>query len=386
MSKILLTGITGLVGSAFTVALLKERKDHEIVCLARGGINRTAMDRVVPIIHEQCAFDGCPEVAEEVLSRVTVVEGDVTTMDIDALVADPALQGVDVMFHCAADVNLGKDPTGKTFNINYGGTVNMLELARRLQVKAFHYVSTAYIAGKINGRAMEDNPVDNGFNNPYEESKFKAEQLVRNSGFPFTIYRPSIITGRLCDGRIRRPLAFYRILEFMGKLKKHHCAKEGLDPLDFTYLPLHFDTKVSEAIYFVPIDYVQKSITALFQEPVENRAYHITGDSPVTTVDIEGSICDFLRIKGVRVELGSAENNTDERLMSRFLGDLLPYFASNIAFDQTNVRGALGDEALAWTMGRKGLETMIRSFYADFFPEVEWVQELVKASEARHNA
>ena len=111
-------------------------------------------------------------------------------------------------------MNLGKDPTGKTFHINYDGTVNMLELARLVNAKAFHYVSTAYVAGKLVGRAMEAVPQESGFNNPYEESKCKAEMLVRNSGFPFTIYRPAIITGRRRDGRIRKPLAFYyRILE-----------------------------------------------------------------------------------------------------------------------------------------------------------------------------
>ena len=31
MKKVFLTGITGLVGSAFAVALLRERKDYEFV-------------------------------------------------------------------------------------------------------------------------------------------------------------------------------------------------------------------------------------------------------------------------------------------------------------------------------------------------------------------
>ena len=47
MTKIFLTGITGLVGSAFVTALLKDRPDMHFVCLVRGGENRTAEERLI---------------------------------------------------------------------------------------------------------------------------------------------------------------------------------------------------------------------------------------------------------------------------------------------------------------------------------------------------
>ena len=80
MNKILVTGITGLVGSAFVVALLRERKDYEIVCLVRSGGGKSAAERVDSIIRDECAFDGCPEIAEDVLKKIDVVEGDVATI------------------------------------------------------------------------------------------------------------------------------------------------------------------------------------------------------------------------------------------------------------------------------------------------------------------
>jgi thioester reductase-like protein len=374
MSKIFLTGITGLVGSAFVVKLLRERDDVKIVALTRKGF-KSAQERVEEIIKEQCEFDGCPEDASKVLASVEVVEGDVVDLDADKVAELPEVKDVDTIFHCAADVNLGKDPTGKTFRINYEGTKNVLALAKKLNVKAIHYVSTAYIAGKLVGRAMEDSPVDSGFNNPYEESKFKAEKMVRESGIPFSVYRPSIITGRLKDGRIRRPLAFYRILEFLGKLKKHRCAKLNLNPLEWIDLGVHFDAVPSDHVYFVPIDYVRDAITALFQKPVNNTCYHITGDCPVDTILIDEVICEVLKLKGVTVAKDD-DLSMDEKLMSRFLGDLLPYFSSDIIFDQTNVRNALGDQALDWKMGKEGLVVMMKTFLRDNFPNVDWVQEL----------
>ena len=245
MKKVFVTGITGLVGSAFVVELVRQRDDYQFVCLVRSGGGKTAEQRAEAIIRDECAFDGCPEITEKVLSSITVIDGDVVTFDPEELARDPRMAGVTEIFHCAADVNLGKDPTGKTFRINYNGTCNMVRLAQLLKVSAFHYVGTAYIAGKLKGTAIENNPLDSGFNNPYEESKYKAEMLVRSSGIPFSIYRPAIVTGRRSDGRIRKPLAFYRVLEFLGKMKSHACSKAGISVLLPTtidnFICLNFD-------------------------------------------------------------------------------------------------------------------------------------------------
>ncbi len=379
MEKIFLTGITGLVGSAFVVALLRERQDYEIVCLARKTAVKSAQQRTEEVIRDECRFDGCPELADRILKSVKVIEGDVTTINPEELAKNPLLAGTTIIFHCAADVNLGKDPTGRTYRINYNGTENMVKLAQLLKVKEFHYVGTAYIAGKLVGTAFENMPIDNGFNNPYEESKFKAEMLVRNSGIPFTIYRPAIITGRRSDGRIRKPLAFYRILEFLGKLKSHYCTKHHIDHTGWANLQINFATVPSEHVYFVPIDYVQEAIAALFQQPVNNQAYHITGESPLSTHQIENSICRVLRLDGTTVNGGPVAETMDNKLMARFLGDLFPYFSSDIVFDQSNVRKALGDKILDWEYGQKGLEILIRSFYKDYFPNVEWLQTLANA-------
>ena len=107
-----------------------------------------------------------------------------------------------------------------------------------------------------------------------------------------------------------------------------------------------------------------------------NTAYHITGDSPVTTEQIRNSICKVLRLDNVSVGTGAAAGSANSDLMSRFIGDLYPYFSSDIVFDQSNVRKVLGDKVLDWEYGEKSLEILIRSFYKDYFPNVEWLQKL----------
>ena len=99
MNKILVTGITGLVGSAFVAALSRERDDYEFVCLVRAGGGRSAAERVDSIIRDECAFNGYPEFADTVLKRVTVVEGDVTSIVPEELAKDPVMQGVNIVFH-----------------------------------------------------------------------------------------------------------------------------------------------------------------------------------------------------------------------------------------------------------------------------------------------
>ncbi|MBE6369418.1 MAG: NAD-dependent epimerase/dehydratase family protein [Lentisphaerae bacterium] len=379
MGKILLTGVTGLVGSAFVVALLRDKPSERFVCIARSNGGGSAADRVAKVLREQCEFDSCPEMADKVIAAVEVIDGDVVDIVPEELAKLDILQDVDRVFHCAADVNLGKDPTGKTYKINFGGTTNMVKLAQLLKVKEFHQVSTAYVAGRISGRAMEEQALNSGFNNPYEQSKFESEMLVRNSGIPFSVYRPAIITGRLSDGRVRRPLAFYRIVEFLAKLKQNRCMKAGLNPAEWVDMDLHFRTAASERVYFVPIDYVQQAITALFQKPVCNRTYHVTGNSPVQVHQIQRAICNILKIGAVEISVSKeseVENAAPEsNLMSKFLGDLLPYFASNITFDQRNITDALGSDFVNWDFGEVGLEKIVRSFINDFMPDSVWAEK-----------
>ncbi len=376
--KVLITGITGLVGSAFVTHLLRSRKDIEFVAIARGNNARTAQQRVKEIISDQCCFDNHSEDATAILAKIQVIEGDVATIDAEKLALLPIMEGIDTTFHCAADVNLSKDPEGKTFNINYNGTKRMLALSKKLGVKEFHYVSTAYVAGKLNGRAMEAAPINSGFNNPYEESKFKAEGLVRESGIKFTIYRPAIIVGRSTDGKVRKPLAFYRILEFMAKLKKHHCAKEKLNPVDWVDLRLSFDAVAGSMVYFVPIDYVQLTTCFLFQAPVCNKTYHLTTDCPVKTNDINVAICETIKIKGVTVEHCPHELNVDEKLLSRLLRDLLPYFSLEIIFDQTNINAALGKNKPVIEFNLEWLKMLMAAYLLEFFPKVDWLHDLLE--------
>ena len=365
--KILLTGITGLVGASVVTELLRNHPDFRIVAVIRAGRTQTAQQRVEDAIRSQCEFDGTPEAFDSIMSCIDVIAGDVTKMPFDDIAKYAPF---DVMFHCAADVNLGKDPEGKTYATNMNGTKEALEAVRRFNIPLLHYVSTAYVAGTSVGRVMEDEMPAKGFINSYERSKFDAEKLVRESGVPFTIYRPSIIVGRLTDGRLRKPLAFYRILEFLGRVKKNRCLKAGLDPAGKIPMTIRLQSETTDKIYFVPIDYVQKAISTLFFQPVCGKTYHVTGDSPVSTDMIAESVSAVLKADNLCVMQKVDDPTPDELLISKMIGDLMPYFTTQIIFDQTNVRADLGDEALAWKMDVEFLKMMAIAYYKQENPDV----------------
>ena len=82
-------------------------------------------------------------------------------------------------------------------DVNYAGTKRLLNLMGmfKQELKALFYTSTAFVHGRITepDEFGEDDALTNGWLNPYEESKWKAEELVRNAGHPYRIFRPGMI-------------------------------------------------------------------------------------------------------------------------------------------------------------------------------------------------
>src|SRR5205823_6206999 len=105
------------------------------------------------------------------------------------------------IIHSAASVSFSL-PLDESRAINVEGTRSILDLAelaqRRGGLRRLSYVSTAYVAGDRRGVFGEDDlDLGQGFRNPYEQSKFEAEKLVRSrmDWVPTQVFRPSIVVG-----------------------------------------------------------------------------------------------------------------------------------------------------------------------------------------------
>lgn len=95
--------------------------------------------------------------------------------DISSL--EKALQGTDLLFHMAATLN------GSIKDLYEGNHLLMervVEASRRAGVKKIIYISSAAAHLKAG---------------PYGQSKGKAEEILKSSGIPYLIFRPTLIYG-----------------------------------------------------------------------------------------------------------------------------------------------------------------------------------------------
>ena len=101
---------------------------------------------------------------------------------LEPAVYEKQLAAVDTVIHLAAVT--GKAKKQKYFDVNTDGTAKLIEKCKELGISNFLYTST--IAVKY----------DNIKYYYYAQSKRLAEEIVRNSGLPFSIIRPTIVLAK----------------------------------------------------------------------------------------------------------------------------------------------------------------------------------------------
>lgn len=191
MREILLTGITGLVGNAVAVTLL--RGDPSV--------------RIVAIVRDARDW-------HSVSARIVAVEGDITEpgLALGAATRRMLRKRVSHVIHCAADTSFS-NPLATARAVNTQGTANLLEVVHDWNVERFLYVSTAFVAGARTGDVAEHaHAADAGFVNAYEQSKHEAEALVRGGSLPWVIARPSTIVCDDAGGAVTQLNAVHRAL------------------------------------------------------------------------------------------------------------------------------------------------------------------------------
>jgi thioester reductase-like protein len=199
---LLLTGATGFVGMELLARYL-ERTDRRVYALVRGRDDAEAAARLEAAVSRML-----PDPAGYA-DRVVAVRGDVARPGLGMAPRRRAelAEAVGEIVHSAASVSFTL-PLPESRAINVEGTRRMLELGalamrRGDGLRRFSHVSTAYVAGDRRGSFYEDDlDVGQRFRNPYEQSKFEAERLVRSNHerLPVQIFRPSIVVGEADTG------------------------------------------------------------------------------------------------------------------------------------------------------------------------------------------
>jgi len=152
--RVFVTGATGFVGRAVVQALRAE--GCVVRCLVRRGSERDLVG----------------------LGAIERVEGDVTA----PRTLEEGVRGCHAVVHLVGIIR--EHPSaGVTFErVHTQGTINILEAATRAGVSRFLHMS-----------ALGTRP---GARSRYHTTKWAAEEAVRASPVPWTIFRPSVIYGR----------------------------------------------------------------------------------------------------------------------------------------------------------------------------------------------
>jgi long-chain acyl-CoA synthetase len=267
---VLLTGATGFVGMEVLARYL-ERTDRDLVVLVRAADDAGAAARVGETLAN--LYGG-----EEALGdRVTAVAADIErgSLGLTAERRRELAARVSDIVHAAASVSFSL-PLDDSRRINVAGTERLLEFALQANesggLTRFCYVSTAYVAGTHEGEFREDQlDVGQGFRNPYEQSKFEAERLVRDHAdrLPVQIVRPSIVVGERASGWTASFNVLYSPLKAFARGSLPALPARRSSPVDV-----------------VPIDYVADAIFAISTGPVEDapETFQLVAGRRATTV------------------------------------------------------------------------------------------------------
>lgn len=128
--------------------------------------------------------------------QVELVYGDLC----DRPLLEQAMQGVDVVFHIAAYVEIGIVNAKEMARVNVEGTRSVLAAVQAAGVPKMVYCSTIGIFGDTQGRVVDETfqREQQGFSSAYDRTKYEAQQLVdaaAAAGYHVTSVMPSGIFG-----------------------------------------------------------------------------------------------------------------------------------------------------------------------------------------------
>ena len=173
---ILITGITGLVGSEVARQLI------DLGYAVRGLVRNTPPSKLI---------------GEDYIHRIEWVQGDI----LDIVSIAEACKGVDTVIHCAAIISFSADMQNDMFNTNVVGTANVVNAMLNLHIPKLIHISSIAALGRKEGVNLIDEDTkweESPDNSGYARSKYLAELEVwrgAEEGLRVTVLNPSIILG-----------------------------------------------------------------------------------------------------------------------------------------------------------------------------------------------
>ncbi|MDD5258556.1 MAG: SDR family oxidoreductase [bacterium] len=216
MSKFLITGGAGFIGSNITIALLN--KKHKVRILDNFST-------------------GKKENIAGFRSKIDIIKGDIRNIKT----VNAAVKGVDYVLHQAALPSVARsvaDPA--TCNaVNVGGTLNVLLAARDHKVKRVVYAASSSAYGDTPVLPKVETMVSNP-QSPYATAKLTGEFYCRNFAKIFNLETVCLRYFNVF-GPKQDPTSFYsavipKFISAMLKGESPHINGDGRQSRDFTYI------------------------------------------------------------------------------------------------------------------------------------------------------
>ncbi|HTM83714.1 MAG TPA: SDR family oxidoreductase, partial [Mycobacterium sp.] len=276
--RYVVTGGTGFIGRRAVSRLLEKRPDAQVWVLVR----RASLSR----------FE---HLAARWGERVKPLVGDLTAENLG--LTDPVLAElgtVDHVLHCAAIYDITAGPAEQQA-ANVDGTRAVIGLARRLDATLSHMSSIA-VAGDFAGEFTEaDFDIGQQLPTPYHQTKFEAEQLVREApGLRYRVYRPAVVVGDSRTGEMDKVDGPYYFFPLLAKL----AVLPRLTPMA---VPDTGRTNV------VPVDYVVDALVELMHaDGYDGRTFHLTAPKSIGLPDIYRAVAREAGLPPLRATLPGA--------------------------------------------------------------------------------
>jgi nucleoside-diphosphate-sugar epimerase len=336
---ILLTGSSGFIGQLMASSLLANHEDVRLFLPYRVHHNEEHLaDRILKQVK---ALNPLAKTTQERLIMKPVSN----LLDLISMDGELRRVGIEEVIHCAGSVSYDDEDTLMAVNVEL--TRYLLGLAKQLNVKRFIYISTAFSCGFGRRLIYEELHPEPVFDPTlYTKTKRQTENLIKESGVPFVIARPSIVIGDSRTGvYYGKPYGIYQLMHFAKKVGRRqgeenlhviapnvklqvihqdHC-QEALEkiyryaePGSIVHLASDYSSLITSREL---IDYwIQQ-----YLKPIAIHYYDSLADFPMDDATIERRQKLFVEMTGVNNEIATYDIEFDlTQLRKMYKGESFP--------------------------------------------------------------